>query len=499
MTDRTIWPEADQVEAIEKFREQRACLIGDSMGVGKTVTALGRDFQIREDYSVSSAGRPTLIVCEKLGLSVWAYHLHAMGVPEERIHTIDPKNRTPFSNSLNDFAEGHLSGDHYFVVHYDVLDKVPELTERRGAKGTGANRIRFLHVIADEAHLIKNRKAKRTLSLKKIACDWKTALTGTPADNRPDDVWSILNWLDKSKYSAYWQFYSKYIEYENEETYVPGKGLIGYRRMVGVKNTDKLHSEIAPIYIRRTLQEINPDMPTKKRLDPPVTVDLTPAMRKKYDQMSTIAMTEIGWGDSDFDYTLLAPARIAVLTRLQQMALATLAVDVEDWAFADPNSDMPRVVLTTPSPKLDALMSMITVQETESFVVFTQFKGMADLVESACKKAGIGVSKITGDTPGVEERRIAVEQFQSGQNRIFVGTIAAAGRTITLTRSHIACFLDRSWNPSKNAQAEDRIWRRNQTENCLIIDFVSRDTVDTERIGKIEEKAAWNNEMVTPQ
>lgn len=495
-----IVPEKDQLVAIDKFESEKSCLIGDEMGVGKTVTAIGRDFRIREKEGPLLRGEDaTLIVCEKIGLTVWDYHLRAMGVPASEIMVIDPKNRTPFENALSDYSKG-FSGPRYFIVHYDVLDRIGIFSERRGAKGTGKLVLAFLHVIADEVHLAKNRKAKRTIALKRIVGTWKTGLTGTPADNKPDDFWSPLNWLRPDLFRSYWKFYEQFIEYETVETFMPGRGVVGYRKASGVKNLNDLHERIGPFYIRRTLREINPEMPQKIYVEPSPVVDLTPAMRRQYRQMETIAMTEIGYSGEDWvsDYTLLAPAQIAVLTRLQQMALATLSVDVDDWAFADSEgSDMPSVVLCEPSPKLDYLMNLVETQESESFVVFTQFRGMADLVESKCQAKGIPVSKITGEVTSVEDRARAVARFQDGESRVFVGTIAAAGKTITLTRAHIAVFLDRSWNPSLNVQAEGRIFRRTQTENCLVIDIKARDTVDQSRMQMIERKARWNQDMVT--
>ena len=462
-------------------------------GVGKTVTAIGRDFRIRDGGEEGA----TLIVCEKNGLNVWAWHLRAMGVEDEAVFVMDTTKRGEAIDEFN-FLSANQGRFLYYVVTWDQLPKLGPLYERAGAKGTGRVLIEFLHVIADEVHLAKNRDTQRTKSLKAVKTVWKTGLSGTWVDNKPEDGWSILHWLYPRDYASRWKFLDRYVEIEEGERFDPVKmRSTGYRKLGAPKNLGEFRKRIEPFYIRRTLEQINPDMPEKVHVNPPIYVDLPPSMRRSYKQMQKKSLAEVG----DQGYILVSGSHVAVRMRLQQMALATLDIESsvdEDWAYADAESDSPRIVLTKPSPKLDACMNMIELHPEESFVVWTHFRGMADLVEVECRSKGIPVSKITGETP-VPERGKATEDFQSGRSRVFVGTIAAAGKGITLTAGHIALFLDRSENPNANKQAEDRIWRRTQNQKCLIYDFVARDTIDEVRLASIERKGRWTESMMRPR
>lgn len=466
----------------------------------------------------------TLIVCEKIGLDVWFYHLVEMGVPKDSILVIDPRNRSGMERALEELGNfqdgkgataepgGHVGSRgrrarpplRYYVVHWDVLAKLEALTRKRGAQGTGGPFIEFAHVIADEVHIAKNRKAQRTIYLKRIACLYKTGLSGTPADNKPQDLWSVLHWLYPRRFRSYWRFYNTYVKSE--------KHPMGYRIQTGVQNVDQLHREMSAFYIRRTLTEVVKDMPEKIHVSPVTRVKLEGKHRRQYEQMEQNAIAEImaleERAREEGSYTLVAPAIIAVLTRLQQMALAPLSPEWDDdYDPEDPDSE-PRVVLSRPSPKLDAIMNLIETHEEEPFVVFTQFRGMADLVEEACREKGIGVVKITGEVTSKDTRTDLVRRFQNGESestgsgrqvRVFVGTIAAAGKTITLTRANIAIFADRSWNPSKNDQAEDRLWRRTQRNAVRIYDIVADDTIDAYRLAKIEEKGNWLFDFLNPK
>lgn len=519
MSTELMKPLPDQVVAIEKLRKVKFRLCGDSMGVGKTVTGIGLDFAMREDNKddPNIVDGPCLIICEKIGLDVWDYHLRAMGVPEEQILVVDPLDRKPFMEALLDLqsfqaprgAQKKRPRYRYYICHWDVLVRVDELNARTAG---GRPKIKWAHVIADEIHLAKNRKALRTIELKRIQSHYKTGLSGTPADDKPQDFWSILHWLYPRKFSSYWEFYEKYIEYDTH----PRRG---YRIPIGVKNIPELHKEIRPFYIRRTLLEVNPDMPEKIHVTPPVTVKLGAAQRREYERMRDKAIALLGGSGGDLEetiqgsggsgsFTLLAPAVIAVLTRLQQMALATLTPewDVGDEDFFGENAtldnmdewDMPRIVLSKPSPKLDAVMNLIETHEEEPFVVFTQFRGMADLVEEECQRKKISVVKIHGGITDKNVRTRLVSQFQEGRARVFVGTIAAAGKTITLTRANHVIFTDLSWNPSKNEQAEDRLWRRTQKNTVRVHRIEAEDTIDQIRFERITQKAGWISELMNP-
>lgn len=511
-------PLPDQVVAIEKLRKVNFRLCGDSMGVGKTVTGIGLDMAMREDDPAATG--PTLIICEKIGLDVWDYHLKAMGIKPSKILLIDPTDRTIFGNEVRKWI-AYLGGRRatrpqhlYYVMHWDALIRVPDITDKK---------MTWAHVIADEVHLAKNRKALRTIELKRIVALYKTGLSGTPADDKPWDIWSILHWLYPKQYRSYWRFYENHVlyvssgevtkynrwiknggDYEGFREKYPKAGP-GYRVAVGVKNIPELHRNIRPFYIRRTLREVAPDMPEKIIVQPPIIVPMGKQQRKEYEQMRDKAIALIGGSEDREGFQLLAPAVVAVLTRLQQMALATLSPEWElsdnEWVGDEYETewDMPKIVLAKPSPKLDAVMNLITTHEEEPFVVFSQFRGMADLVEEECQRLKIPVVKIHGAVTSKDERTRLVQEFQDGKARVFAGTIAAAGKTITLTRANHVIFTDLSWNPSKNEQAEDRLWRRTQRNTVRVHHIQSEDSIDQVRYDRITQKADWIKALLNPK
>jgi SNF2 family DNA or RNA helicase len=482
-----------QIEAIEyRHRNQELYpnfLVGDSMGVGKTYTGIGIDFELRAQHP---GPFHTLIVCQKNGIDVWKKHLEAYGVPADRILTIDPSDRSAFDSALAELAGGVRSNFLYYIVHWNALILLKNLLPPK----VGRKWIVWDHVIGDEIHLAKNPKAKRTIKFKKIKTRYKTGASGTPADDKPQDFWSVLNWLYPREFGSYWRFYNQYLDWETHP-------YNGYRVIKGTKNIPELHRRIRPFYIRRRLTEVVENMPEKTHDQ--IMVEMTPRQLRDYRSMEKFQTARLG----ELDEQYVATAAIEMHIRLLQMTLGTCELD---WTYYEKFWDKwgntppellpksvpygPRVKINEPSPKLDALMEDFENHEEEQFVVFTNFRDFVRMVEARCEKSGIPISTYTGAQPNQKIRDAAVVDFQSGKNRVFVGTVGAAGTSITLTAAHTLTFADRHWNPSKNEQAEDRIWRIGQKNACQIWDIIARGTVDEPRTDRIWQKALNVREIV---
>jgi SNF2 family DNA or RNA helicase len=466
--------------------------LGDSMGVGKTASAIAIDLDLRREARErggedGDAHFRTLIICQKSGLSVWKYHLEALGVAPDKILVINPADRKPFDDEL---ACGAINYE-YFVMHWDVLIRLTNLLPPKPwQKG-----LQWDHVIADEIHLAKNRKAKRTIVFKRIKTRHKTAASGTPADDKPQDMWSPLNWLYPREFSSYWRFFNTYLDWDQH--------LSGYRIIHGAKNLERFHAVVRPFYIRRKLTDVVDEMPDKTHTE--LRVTLSTRQRRDYESMEKYQVARLGEDNEQYVVTW----KIAAYMRLLQMTLGTCELDWdqynkfwEKWGDRDP-SELPKmapvgpkILIREPSPKLDTLMELIEDHEDEQFVVFTNFRSVVEMVNNRCQKAGISTSILTGSITSQPQRDAAVAAFQSGRSRVFIGTVGAAGTTITLTAAHTLVFTDRNWNPSKNSQAEDRIWRIGQKNACQIVDIIAEDTVDEPRLRRIWEKAKNVNEIV---
>ena len=420
-------------------------LIANEMGTGKTYEAIAIDIQRRrtDDYIDS----PTLVVAPLSTISGWKKHFEEL--TDLKICAIVPKNRSQFLDSLTNYEAD------VYICHWESLRLMPELAE-----------IGWWHVIADEVHKAKNRKARQTVALKKIKAKHKLGLSGTPIINRPDELWSLLNWMFPKDYRSYWRFYNTFIEFEIGH---PG----GYHIIKGTKNMEDLREITRPLLTRRTKSEVLKDLPEKYYT--PIEVPLCGKQRRAYDQMRKDMIAWIGENEGQ---PLIAPVVISKLVRLQQLALAYGELE-----------DGEEFVLTTPSAKLEVLKELL--QPGQKTVVFTQFVKMIKLVEQELE--GLKVDTLHG---GISNRGEVIDRFQEGDTDVLLCSIGAGGVGITLTAANKVIFLDRSWSPATNLQAEDRLHRIGQENAVQVIDLIGQDTVDLGRMQRLDQKWQWIRQLL---
>lgn len=445
-----------QKEDVAKISKQKNGLVGSEMGVGKTHIAIAID---EAWYKKAKIKYPTLIVAPLNTFDTWR-DKYAMQSPHTDLFVINRKRRDLFIKAIKEKKAD------VFLCHWDALRLMPELQY-----------ITFNTIIADEVHRSSNHKAKGTRALKKIPTYHKLGLSGTATGDKPENLWSILNWLWPKYYKSYWGFRSMYCV--EELTYRAGTA---YRKIVGVQNIEALHTEMAPYYTRHLKRENccehHPNgvmhwLP-EKTYDR-VWVDLSPIQRKFYTQMSE---KMVAWLGEHEETPLTASVVVAQLVRLCQMALATPSFD-----------DDGKLKLTLPSSKIDALLEIVEDQPDKQFVVFSASKQACYLTQIALTKAGITSEVLSGDTPQTK-RNGMVKRFNDKEYRIFIGVIQAAAEGIDGLQhsTDTAIFLDRAWSTVKNMQAEDRLHRGGQKDTVNIIDIMARNTLDFGRKQKLETK-----------
>lgn len=431
-----IKPYPYQEDAIEMAWDLSGFLLADEMGLGKTVVQME---ELRR-RSLELDNMRTLVVCPKSVISVWVDHGEMFGF-KPQVHL--PRNATGIPTGA------------MVITNWDQLRVNPVY-----------KKYSWTYVVADEAHNAKNRKTKRTKALWTISSRYKRALTGTPIINRPDEIWAILHWLYPTEFRSYWKFFEEYVDYEKHPYHQ-------YRIIKGAKNAEQLKHVLSKFMIRRTKKEVLTELPDKYYEK--IVVDLTSTQRRQYEDMRKDALAWVGKNE---DKPLAAKMVVAQLMRLRQMAAGTADVTyLEDGTL--------KVRIHEPSPKIDALMDLLEGTD-KPVVVFTNFRGVVRMVEERCAKAGITCVSLTGTTPD-KERAEHIERFQKGGARVFVGTIRAGGVGITLHRASTVVFLDRSWSPADNSQAEDRLHRIGQKNAVQVIHVDAARTVDQQ----VEAKLIW--------
>lgn len=359
-------------------------------------------------------------------------------------------------------------------------------------------------IIVDEAHnsLItdKSEPYKQTLTrrgLSKIKTKpggKRIAISGTPFRGKPQNLWGTLNWLFPDTYKSYWKWAERWFDIT--------KGYFGGVEDMSLQETSKkaFYKSIQPIMIRRTKQEVAPDLPPKMyagSLPPGVDYDhpsqreglvghwleMDSKQKRAYQEMEEYATAALDNG------TLVANGVLAELTRLKQFATSYGQLDtkIDSEGFA-----VPTFKPSTPSNKLNWLLEFLQElgidgkfhEGTRKVVIASQFTSIIDVfaAEMEKKMKGLKVLKITGKV-GMSQREDAVEKFQNDDKYpVLMLNTKAGGVALTLDRADDMVILDETFIPDDQTQVEDRIHRVSRMHN-VTIHYVRS-------IGTVEEKIA---------
>jgi SNF2 family DNA or RNA helicase len=367
-------------------------LLADECGLGKSITALEiAKFTQRADQP----NWKCLIICPPtLMLQWWSFILEQ-----------DPGRPVLMSARLPRDYENY-SG--YVITSiYEVLD-IP----------TWSSIVCYYWdmLILDEAHRIKNRATKTARAIKLAVAGRRLALTGTPMEKSPSDLWSILNFLDPDHWRGYWGFVAQHLEKHRE-----GYGSFQHWVIGGPREPDLFGLAMKPWMLRRSKEDVAPELPEKILI--PVTVQMGPEQQSAYDALRKSKDILVAIGDKE----LVIPSALALITRLQQLSV------------------YPRLIgINAGSAKLDWLEEFLKDHSDEPTVVFTRFRDVAETIAHS-----YGAELIVGGMKSKVPAPCA----------LLVGTIDAMGEGLNLGWAKHAVFVDCHWSATKMTQAIDRVHR----------------------------------------
>jgi SNF2 family DNA or RNA helicase len=413
-----------QEEGVKFLKERPSVLLADEPGLGKTAqTAVALDRRF-----------PVLIVCPNLVKYFWAIELVRWG-------GYSPTEIAIYHRGDNYNPEFWKYPDvRVWIIHWEALRLNQNDVWRRYWKV----------IIADEAHRMKGRKTQQSKIIRSLQAETKYALTGTPIINRPDEIWAQLNFLFPKEYKSYWAFVNAYC------ATVPafrGVDIVGFRDPAAFKKM------LSRFMLRRAKETVLPQLPKKMYTNLPI--DILPEQRKAYDQMKKDLIVKL-----KDDEVIEAANALAMLTRLRQIACGLHLVSTAES-----------------SAKLDEVTDLIE-DMNQPVVVFSNFVGMVTELKARLAKKKITCECIFGEVPQ-DKREAIVKDFQSGKFQVIALTLATGGVGVTLTRAGTCIFLDKSWSPALQIQAEDRIHRLGQQASSVnIVSLIAKDTVE-ERMEKL--------------
>ena len=320
----------------------------------------------------------------------------------------------------------------------------------------------------DESTAIKSPKASRTKALIKISelAKYKRILTGFPVTQSPMDLWAQCRFLDKTFLGDcgdnYFQYQYRYAVMKKQSV-----GTHSFNRVVGYRNLEEL-SGFLKNFSSRVMKEECLDLPAKIYTQRSVT--LSGDQVRIYDELKKYALAHIE--DEEF---MTANNVMTQLLRMQQVLSGHTKIDSGEIKEIKDN-------------RLNELLDCLDEVEGK-VIIWSRFRyDVKRITDALVKKYGPS-STVTyfGDTSD-EARSMAIENFQNGEARFFVGNPQTGGYGITLTAAQTVIYFANSFDLAIRMQSEDRAHRIGQTEHVTYIDLIAEGTIDERIVKALRDK-----------
>tara|TARA_B100000809_G_scaffold243352_1_gene268290 strand:+ start:3798 stop:6530 length:2733 start_codon:yes stop_codon:yes gene_type:complete len=403
------------------------CLLADDMGLGKTLQILTylRCCKVTHPFACS------LIVCPASVIAVWTGEI-AKFAPDLRVRELTgpPERR---HRTLAEAGDADAIIASYAVVRNDI-------THLRSRE--------FHTIIIDEAQNIRNPDAEITLSVKSLQSERRIAASGTPLENRPLDLWSIVDFLNPD--------------------------YLGDRDSFAVSDLSTLRHRIEPLMLRRTKEEVAPELPS--RTEETICLPLNEFQDALYTRELGNARKRAASGN--------VMDIFAAITRLRQLCCHPALLPER---AAESTDELPPIA---ESAKLAWLMETLPdlLATGHCILVFSQFTSMLEIIEKHLVAEGLAHFKLTGKTP-VEKRGELVQEFTDAADpSVFLLSLKAAGTGLNLTRADYVVIFDPWWNPAAERQAIDRTHRIGQQKPVIAYRFACHGTIEEKVLALQAEK-----------
>ena len=421
-------------------------LLADDMGLGKTIQAIAACAllqQLRDIHKV-------LIITPASLKYQWA----------REIRRFTSLSATVAQGDLKQRRNIYTSDAFFTLVNYELVRRDLEDLER----------IRPDVIILDEAQRIKNWRTKTADVVKRLRSRYAFVLTGTPLENRIDELYSVFQFLDPRILGPLWHFNDRFYDLEkrDDDSY----------KVIGYKNLDELRHTIAPYVVRRTRAEVLRDLPP--RVDNNFFVEMTPQQTQAYDEFKEIVARLIATSKRR---PLTPKEHDLLLKALIKMRLICNALALHDKAIKPADREKT-------APKLRELHHILDEQIASNghkAIVFSQWELMLDFVKPILERLNLGHVKLAGSVPTAKRGDIVDRFLNERDCKVFLST-DAGGVGLNLQAADLVINLDLPWNPAVLEQRIGRAHRHGQLNPVHVVNLIAQGTIEERMLDTLAAK-----------
>ncbi len=414
-------------------------MLADDMGLGKTVQGLAACVLLRELGAVERV----LVVCPVSLKTEW----------KEQIEAATDLDFSIVSGPWEARAARYKEPSFFTIVNYEqILSDLDQIQEHLAPDV----------VILDEAQRIKNWRTKTASAVKRLRSRFAFVLTGTPIENRIDELYSIVQFLEPGLLGPLFRFNRDYYDLDERG------------RPVGVRNLDKLSGKIQPVMLRRRKDEVESQLPG--RTFNTYFLDMTDEQRIRYEDHERIARR---WAHIAAKRPLTADE-----FKYMQAALARMRMTCDTPFILDSEvRDCPKL------DELERVLDELMDDPDRKILVFSEWVRMLELVRGRLNEMDIDHAWHTGSVPQ-DRRRAEITRFKRDPGcRLFLSS-ESGGTGLNLQIASVVVNLDLPWNPAKLEQRIARAWRKHQTRPVNVLNFVTRNSIEHRMLSLLEDKQA---------
>lgn len=428
-----------QKEGIRFAYQAGKAIIADEMGLGKTIQAIGTAELMKKNKLIGSV----LIVCPTSLKYQWK------------------KEIEKFTDSTVLVIEGsHLqrkrlydAEEFYKIVSYNSMSNDVKILRS----------LRTDFLIMDEVQRLKNWKTQISQSARHIDADYTVVLSGTPLENKLEELYSVMQFVDQYCLGPYYQFMDQTVV--TNET---GK-------VIAYKNLHEVGERLKSVLIRRRKRDVALQLP--KRQDKILFVPMTKEQREMHDEYQVqVSQLVQKWSRNRF---LSEKDRKRLLLFLSQMRMVC-----DSTYILDQKSRYDTKVEETMN-----ILRNVFESGDEKVVIFSQWERMARLIAAELDKIGVRYEYLHGGVPS-EKRKDLMQSFtENPESRVFIST--DAGSTgLNLQVASILINIDLPWNPAVLEQRIARIYRLGQQRNIQVINMVASQTIEERMLSTLNFKSS---------
>jgi len=452
-----------QLEGVERFLASGRLLLADDMGLGKTAQAIAACHALLE---IGRVERGLVIVPASLKpqwLREWQFFSDAPvavveGPPAERKRTYRSRSRG------------------FLIVNYEQVLRDLDLM-RTFEPGI---------VVLDEAQRIKNWATRTAMTVKMLKPRFRLVLTGTPMENRLDELASLLDFLDDTAFEPKWRLAPWHSAQAD-----------GKREVVGARDLGTLRTRLRGGMLRRVRSEVLKQLP--ERTDTVVPVEFTDAQRAEHDALSQ-PIAQLAATASRRPLTQAEFLRLMSLLTTQRVIANGLAQYQFERVWdgisrvARPQEALLRSLSTPKLAELRQIVAQVAVEQARKIVVFSQWRRMLRLahwaVADVLGDAGLRAVFFTGEEGQRQRTRNIVDFHDDPTARILFAT-DAGGVGLNLQRAASCCInLELPWNPAVLEQRIGRIHRLGQKRPIDVYKLVTESSIEAKIAGLVADKKA---------